>query len=301
MQTLFRRALFTVCVLFAAGAAAAFAPTTGHWWNPNESGTGYNIDVRNGVLIMTIYTYKTNGDSEWYLASGPLSADQHAFSGTLDKYRNGQCISCAYPGPPVLVGNDGEISVHFLTESQATVALPGGRVTTIQPYFATPVPDGGSLEGTYTLIRATVDYLDGPLFDTVNAGAFSMTGTMVIGGGQATQTVAMTMGTQTITLASSGSLTDFGSYVVVESPGLQAARAALISRSPVLITERIFPTIGSAPPGSEIDQWGLVSRATNASVQRSDLTLLDSLPTPIGAEIATLLGITGIRPTPVAR
>src|SRR5690242_7902504 len=162
MKTIMR-AVFAGLLLFAT-SASAFTPVTGHWWNPNESGTGYNIDVHNGVLVITLYSYKSNGDSEWYLASGPMSADQHQFTGTLDKYRNGQCISCAYAGRPTLIGNDGTISINFLSETSATLSLPGGRRTNIQPFFPPPVASG--LNGTYRLKRGTVDFLGGSLFDT---------------------------------------------------------------------------------------------------------------------------------------
>jgi hypothetical protein len=39
----------------------------GQWWNPDESGSGYNIDIRNGVLVMTVYSYQADGDAQWYL------------------------------------------------------------------------------------------------------------------------------------------------------------------------------------------------------------------------------------------
>jgi hypothetical protein len=110
------------------------APTTpqvGLWWNPNESGTGYNIDYRNGTLVVTVFSYKANGDPQWYLASGPLNGTR--FIGTLDKYMAGQCISCVYAGRPTLDGNDGVITIDFLSSTSAAVVLPGGRVTKIQP------------------------------------------------------------------------------------------------------------------------------------------------------------------------
>ena len=40
-------------------APLGFTPTTGLWWNTNESGTGYNVQVQHGVLIVTMYSYTT--------------------------------------------------------------------------------------------------------------------------------------------------------------------------------------------------------------------------------------------------
>ena len=117
----------------AASAPVAIVPRAGVWWNPNESGSGYIFDTRNGVLVITVFTYETGtGHSEWYLSSGPLTDNGTKYVGTLDKYRNGQCISCAYV-LPTQTGNDGQISVTFTSATSATLSLPGNRVTNIVP------------------------------------------------------------------------------------------------------------------------------------------------------------------------
>jgi hypothetical protein len=132
--------------LVLAGSAAAFQPRTGLWWNPSESGSGYNIDVQDGTLVVTIFSYQTSGAAQWYLASGPLINDQHSFTGTLDTYAGGQCISCPYSGRPAITGSDGAISIAFATETSATVTLPGGRTTPIQPFnFGIGDPPDGLL------------------------------------------------------------------------------------------------------------------------------------------------------------
>ena len=118
---------------YLGSGGGQLVPQVGLWWNPNESGSGYNIDVKRNVLVVTVFSYKPNGEPEWYLASGPLSPDGKVFVGTLDKYRNGQCISCPYSGPPTLVGNDGVVEITFSTPTSAIMRLPGGRVTSIQP------------------------------------------------------------------------------------------------------------------------------------------------------------------------
>ena len=113
-------------------AQLAFTPAVGLWWNPKESGTGYNFDVKHGVLVVTVFTYEaTGGHSEWYLAAGPIV--NNVFTATLDKYRGGQCISCPYinPGPPV--GNDGTMTITFTSAITGVVNLPGNRVTNIEP------------------------------------------------------------------------------------------------------------------------------------------------------------------------
>ena len=115
-------------------APLAFTPVSGLWWNPSESGRGYNIQVQHGVLVTTMFSYTAAGDPVWYLAFGPLinAGGGVTASGTLDKFRGGQCISCMYQ-MPTSMGNDGGFTVTFTSPTAATVQLPGGRVTQIQP------------------------------------------------------------------------------------------------------------------------------------------------------------------------
>jgi hypothetical protein len=112
---------------------AAFTPAVGLWWNPDESGTGYNLDTKHGVLVVTMFTYEATGHSEWYLAAGPLTDNGTKFSATLDKYRGGQCASCPYTGRPTLAGSDGNISITFTSATSAVVSLPNSRTTVIRP------------------------------------------------------------------------------------------------------------------------------------------------------------------------
>jgi len=115
-------------------APLAFTPVTGLWWNPNESGTGYNIQVQHGVLVATMFSYTPMGDPIWYLASGTMTnaAGGVVATGTLDKFRGGQCASCMYQMYAEM-GNDGGITIAFSSPTAATLQLPNGRVTQIQP------------------------------------------------------------------------------------------------------------------------------------------------------------------------
>jgi hypothetical protein len=113
------------------GPPPALTPQIGLWWNPNESGSGYAIDYKHGVIVMTVYSYTTTGLPQWYLAFGPLSGD--TWTGTLFKYTNGQCISCAYQPELDNGSNDGTVTVVFSSPTAGTMYLPGGRVTQIQP------------------------------------------------------------------------------------------------------------------------------------------------------------------------
>ena len=115
-------------------APLAFSPATGLWWNPDESGTGYNLQVQHGVLVAAMFSYTPIGDPVWYFVVGSLTNAGSGVmaAGTLDLYRGGQCASCMYQ-MPAQMGNDGGITITFTSPTAATVQLPGGRVTQIQP------------------------------------------------------------------------------------------------------------------------------------------------------------------------
>lgn len=275
--------LALLALMLFASPASGFAPASGQWWNPDESGTGYNIDIDAGVLVVTVFSFNANGDAQWYLAAGPMSADQRRFSGTLDKYRNGQCISCGYAGRPASVGNDGVITIDFTSETSATLTLPGGRTSVIQPLFTRTAST--SLEGTYRLERGTVDYLGGPLLDTAS-GNLTASGTLIVAGNRFTQTVSVTNGT-TVTITLTGTYTDFGSHLVVTANGI-SGRVPLVSRvGGLLIMATINPALGGAPPYTEVDHWELIGPAT-ASVG-SGTGKQAPTGTPPGAPVAAAL------------
>ena len=116
----------------AVGPPAAIVPLAGVWWNPNESGSGFGLDYKDGTLIVEIYSYLASGAAQWYLAAGPIT--NNVFTATLDKYTGGQCVSCAYAAP-TLAGNDGTITLTFTSPTTATADLPGGRHIPVQRFF----------------------------------------------------------------------------------------------------------------------------------------------------------------------
>ena len=44
----------------------------------------------------------------------------NVFTGTLEKFRSGQCISCTYNGRPSSAGNDGAITITFMSPASAS-------------------------------------------------------------------------------------------------------------------------------------------------------------------------------------
>ncbi len=86
-------------------------------------------------MVVSMFGCAAGGDPLWYLVVATLAnaGGGVAATRTLDKYRGGQCASCMYKMPAIM-GNDGGLTITFTSPTTATVQLPGGRVTQIQPF-----------------------------------------------------------------------------------------------------------------------------------------------------------------------
>jgi len=75
--------------LHAAAAASNYSDT---WWNPQEIGTGLQMVQQGETAFVTLYTYGSNGEPMWFVASEATvyaytSAGRPAFRGTLYRTR----------------------------------------------------------------------------------------------------------------------------------------------------------------------------------------------------------------------
>ncbi len=61
--------LFTcmVCLFALATSAYAVTPQAGWWWNPDEGGRGYAIEVQNNTVFFGAYMYDGSGQATWYV------------------------------------------------------------------------------------------------------------------------------------------------------------------------------------------------------------------------------------------
>ncbi|MEP7044406.1 MAG: hypothetical protein ABI843_15180 [Dokdonella sp.] len=139
-----KQVLVLLLLVLASSSAGAITPKTGIWWNPDESGRGYVLEVSGLTLVAAVYAYDQAGNALWYLASGSLTNNGADFQAPLYKYAGGQCITCDYT-PAVPNGDDGTISIQFSSNTAGVVTLPGGRQVNIRPFFAPSM--GGALGG----------------------------------------------------------------------------------------------------------------------------------------------------------
>lgn len=100
-------------------------PSSGAWANPDLTGSGFNLQVQNGVLVGFHYGYNDQGQPEWLLFSGPLmsgpadSPVQWQFEASLSRFSGGNCFDCAHQDPTDQ-DSVGTIRLEFMQRNHAS-------------------------------------------------------------------------------------------------------------------------------------------------------------------------------------
>lgn len=156
-NSLWRLVLLLALNFFAFGRAYALLPETGWWWNPSESGRGFNIEIQDNGLYFSTFIYNADGSQQWYTAYGVINSAGY-FSGPLTTFRNGQCIECGYKSPQ-LQPSPGNISIQFTSESTGTLSWLG-KSTAIRRFAFTPQQPGTNkfLLGEWAIVEGSKSY-----------------------------------------------------------------------------------------------------------------------------------------------
>lgn len=126
--------LIAIFFLSWASFASAMIPENGVWWNPSESGTGFNFEIQDNRLWVNVYTYETNG-LPVYLYGSTVLTGLNQFEGALMKSSNGSCLSCPYRTNGEVQA--GQVKIAFDSPSTATVTTTtaeGTRSTRVQRF-----------------------------------------------------------------------------------------------------------------------------------------------------------------------
>jgi len=110
----------------------AFTPQVGWWWNPDESGTGYSVEVQGTNLFVVGFMYEDGGRPVWYFSAGPM-ATETTFHGDVVQFAGGQTMGGPYrpPGAPAPIGTldiaftDVDEATFTFTDPKSAVAAPG--------------------------------------------------------------------------------------------------------------------------------------------------------------------------------
>lgn len=102
-------------------------PETGSWYNPDQSGTGINLEIQNGYLLGYYYGYTVDGFPEWQIVQGPLVRSEQEDSiwkleTFLKYYQDGNCIGCEYQ-PPMKPTNGPAIKLEFLQRNYLRLTI----------------------------------------------------------------------------------------------------------------------------------------------------------------------------------
>ena len=165
-----------------ASAATVGGPTQGLWYNPHESGRGYDIDLQGDTMIVTTYIYEQSGDPIWYLSSGTYNHDTGVFTSTYDSYSGGQCFGCPYHAPTVQSGAAGPITITFHTNQTATLTYNGGSTEIVKYAYGFPTrtdvlygewalsyETGGTVAGDWIVFDTTFTDTTGAIFASGHA------------------------------------------------------------------------------------------------------------------------------------
>jgi hypothetical protein len=112
---------------FQHGSTPSLQPKTGWWWNPDESGRGFSVELQGDHMFIGAYMYDADGNPIWYVADA-LMESPTVFRGPLLQFANGQTLTGAYraPTPPASAGS---LTIQFSGDNSATVTLSDQKAT----------------------------------------------------------------------------------------------------------------------------------------------------------------------------
>jgi hypothetical protein len=145
----------TIPISRFAFASPSFEPSkgsfqSGWWWNDQESGTGYFIELQGTSAFIASFMYDTAGQPTWYASSSSLSGT-NLLAGALDTYANGQALGGTYKSPTANAGGAGSMSYGFTSDSLGSMTLPNASKVAIKRFVFDagvasnhpPVPNAG--------------------------------------------------------------------------------------------------------------------------------------------------------------
>lgn len=147
------RSSFAAVFVLLASSALAAVPESGLWWNPDEPGRGYTIELQDDLLFAAFYAYQEDGrQSAFYTATVELDGPSGKAQGPLYAARNGQCFGCSHRVPDI----DAIGTVRFEFDSPVTgeITMPGGLVIPVER-MTLPVPhwtDPAAMLGVWSIV-----------------------------------------------------------------------------------------------------------------------------------------------------
>lgn len=104
-------------------------PETGWWWNAQQSGRGWFMEVQKSaggtpMLYLVGYMYDAEGPASWHVSTGPMTTAT-LYEGTLTRHQGGSPITTTTGTSPSTSSSLGAISIQFTSAGTARLILPG--------------------------------------------------------------------------------------------------------------------------------------------------------------------------------
>src|SRR5262249_4095255 len=117
-----------------------YSPENGFWWNSNESGRGYFVDVSGNAMFFGIFAYNGGGQPEWYVGRLTQTVDPSiptTYTGNVYLYGGGQMLSSSTYVPPTSLGSVANVQLTFTDDTAGTMTIQtttGNSVVQITKY-----------------------------------------------------------------------------------------------------------------------------------------------------------------------
>ncbi|SMC28051.1 hypothetical protein SAMN02745857_03084 [Andreprevotia lacus DSM 23236] len=172
-------------------------PETGWYWNPQEGGRGYAIEVQDNKVFMAMFHYAKDGSPTWNIAQGDLSSG--SLRANFETYSNGQTLTGTYRLPAQV--NDGtQFDIAFNDPCLGIVHRSDMPATSIQRFSFAGMPAGaecrarntpnaiglpgtyrgyysGQDSGSFTLVLDSYGRVNGTMQSSRTGGTWSTSGT----------------------------------------------------------------------------------------------------------------------------
>ncbi|CAH9016838.1 hypothetical protein [Candidatus Nitrosacidococcus sp. I8] len=164
MSNIFR--ILGLAVLLMIKPLFAAMPENGWWWNPSQSGTGYNLEVQNSTVFAALFIYDNNGNPTWYSGAGTITQNstQNSSSTTiaLQQSTGGPCLGCTYTKPQTSATGK-QLLLTFNADGSTATATVDGVTTALQRMNFAYGHGAQILVGAWTVVSLPVPGASGEL------------------------------------------------------------------------------------------------------------------------------------------
>jgi hypothetical protein len=106
---------------------------SGWWWNENEGGRGFFIEVQGNQAFIGSFMYDASGQPTWYVSTASLFGTQFV-TGTMAQYTGGQSLTGSYRAPTALA-SAGTMSFSFTSSATGVMVLPNGSTVALKRFI----------------------------------------------------------------------------------------------------------------------------------------------------------------------